>query len=215
MSAYEIFRSLIRGLQPDGIPYAQIEDGMAFVIRAQGADWGRIKSALAEKFTAARRTARGKTGLHLVMGAGAPVDDLMACDKSFREAKRVVAMAKCSDNPAFPCFWEDMGVYRILEPIHDTQDSRDFIAEHLGALMSQENGAGDLLLQTLFCVIRNNWRLKPVASAMSLHYNTVKYRYRRIGEMLGVDLESQGTRLNLALAMELHALGKANGENGH
>jgi purine catabolism regulator len=217
MSAYEVFRSLAMGIQPDGIPYAQLEDGMAFVVKAPAAEWGRIKTALAETFTAARRTARGKTGLHLVMGVGAPVDDLMMCDKSFREAKRVVTMAKCSDNPAFPCFWEDMGVYRLLASINGTQDARDFIALHLGPLMNQENakGAGYSLLQTLFCVIRSNWQLKPVASAMNLHYNTVKYRYRRIGEILGADLESQGTRLSLALAMELHSLSGANGENGY
>jgi purine catabolism regulator len=55
-------------------------------------------------------------------------------------------------------------------------------------------------------VIRNNWRLKPVAAAMNLHYNTVKYRYRKIGEILGVDLESRDARINLALAMELYML---------
>jgi|GEM_PF-3702657 len=47
---------------------------------------------------------------------------------------------------------------------------------------------------------------RPVAAALSLHYNTVKYRYRKISEILGTDLESSPVRTSLALAMELYLL---------
>jgi purine catabolism regulator len=211
--AYGIFRLMMREIQPDGVPHAPLEDGMAFIMKAPPEEWGAIKSAIREKFMTSRRMVRNKTGLHLVIGVGAPVDDLMTCDKSFREAKRVVAMEKNSDDQTYPCFWEDMGVYRLLAPIHDTREARDFVSEHLGALMERgENSqARDSLLQTLFCVIRNNWQLKPVSSSMNLHYNTVKYRYRKIGEILGMDLESQDVRIGLALAMELHTLNRTRG----
>ena len=44
---------------------------------------------------------------------------------------------------------------------------------------------------------------------MNMHYNTVKYRYRKIAEVLGKDLESPAVRINLSLAMELYILHKS------
>jgi purine catabolism regulator len=208
IGAYEIFRSMLGKVQPGEIPYTPLKDGMAFVVAAPRDEWPRVKAALTEAFAAARRSARHETGLQLVLGVGSPADDLVDCDKSFREARRTAAMARDSETPAIPCFWEDMGVYKLLAPIYNTRESRDFLREHLGALMDHGKGAKtqDSLLQTLFCVIRNNWQLKPAAAAMNLHYNTIKYRYRRITEILGTDLDSYGERLCLVLAMELYAL---------
>jgi sugar diacid utilization regulator len=53
-----------------------------------------------------------------------------------------------------------------------------------------------------------------MASAINLRCNTVKYRYRKIAEILGIELESQSAMQSLALAMELHMQKKANAENG-
>jgi purine catabolism regulator len=214
VSAYEIFRSSIRERGLGDAPYAQLDDGMAFIIKASSDRWREIKASIMDSFVSARSNARSRTGLHLVLGVGAPVDDPISCDKSFREARRIAAMQKESGNPDISCFWEEMGIYRLLAAIHDTQEARDFMTEHLGVLIehSRKMGAQDSLLQTLFCVIRNNWQLKPVASAMNLHYNTVKYRYKRIGEILSLDLESQDARMSLALAMELYDLNRAERE---
>ena len=212
IGAYEVFRSLLPRVQQQPAPYTTLEEGMAFIVKAPEERWQKVQDELLETFAVARRNARQKTGLHLLMGVGAPVSDILSSDKSFREAKRVVAMARESEDPNFPCFWEGMGVYKLLAPIHDTQDAHSFMTEQLGPLL-RESGSGapmhDSLLHTLFCVIKNNWQLKPVAAAMNLHYNTVKYRYRKIEEILGRDLESQTVRIGLALAMELHMLGRS------
>jgi purine catabolism regulator len=208
VSAYEIFRSALRERCSIDGPYALLEDGMAFIIKAPAEEWKNTKAMLMETFLAASRIAKQRTGLQIALGAGAPVDDPTDCDKSFREARSTVILARDSNSSNFPCFWEDMGVYRLLAPIHDTQEAREFIREYLGPLIDRGGNAktADSLLQTLFCIIRNNWQIKPVASDMNLHYNTVKYRYHKIGEILGIDLESYGSRMCLFLAMELYTL---------
>jgi purine catabolism regulator len=207
----EMFASMMNDIQAQSAPYALMDDGMAFIMKAPEDKWPGIKRSLAEKFAEANANAMDKFGLRLVIGAGGPVDSLLSCDKSFREAKRIAAMLKENISSEIPYFWEDMGVYKLLSEIYDTQEARGFVEEHLGELInrSEKIKTQDSLLQTLFCVIKNNWQLKPVASAMNLHYNTVKYRYRRIGEILGVDMESCDARMNLSLAMELHILDKA------
>ena len=211
IGAFEFFHAALASIQTGEIPHTLMEGGMAFILKAPPTAWRGMKTALAEAFAGARRAARHKTGLHLVMGVGAPVESMMSCDRSFREALRVAAMAREGDDAQIPLFWEDMGVYRLLAPIVDSQESADFVGDHLGPLLGTgaEGNGRDSLLQTLFCVIRSNWQLKPVAAEMNLHYNTVKYRYRRMEEILGLDLGLPATRLSLALAMELYMLNRA------
>lgn len=210
--AFEIFHNEIRQLQAS-IPHTLLEDAMAFILMAPPQEWPKIKERLSEIFISSRRQARLKTGLQLIMGVGSPVDNMLSCDKSFWEAKRTLSMARGCEAMAAPLFWEDMGVYKLLSPLLGTRDAAEFVSEQLGPLLSQCKTAtqqfDDTLLNTLHCVIRSNWQLKPAADEMNLHYNTIKYRYRKIGETLGQNLESPQIRINLAIAMELYQLGKS------
>jgi purine catabolism regulator len=214
VAAYESCRMMINATQTGGVPCALLGDGMAFIVKAPVEGWGKSKRALTGTFAKAYKYVLNNTGASLAFGVGSAVDDLLECDKSLREARRAAAMTGDNENEFLLHFWEDMGIYKLLSPIFDTREALDFQREHLGALIEHSEKSGknneprDFLLQTLFFVIRNNWRLKPVAAAMNLHYNTVKYRYRKIGEILRVNLESRDARINLTLAMELYMLNR-------
>ncbi|MEG1912820.1 MAG: helix-turn-helix domain-containing protein, partial [Cloacibacillus sp.] len=153
-------------------------------------------------------------GLQIAMSIGSPVRNILSCSKSFREASKVFFVAQ-NNNASSPTFWEEMGIYKILAPIHDSPEAEDFITEYLGALIKiSKQQTKDSLLETLFCIVRSNWQLKPVAAAMNLHYNTVKYRYQKLSEILGLDMDLSSTRINLTLAMELYMLNRFRKENG-
>lgn len=206
---FEIFRAMLKEICGN-TPCTLLEEGMTFILSAPPEKWPKLRSDLVSLFANARRETRQKTGLQIAMGAGSPVPGILQCDASFREAKRALDIAKRSDNASSPSFWEELGIYKILAPIQDNEDAGAFVRDELGKLLEAGGASGgqDSLLRTLFCVIRHNWQLKPAASALNLHYNTVKYRYRKISEILGTDLESPSARTSLAIAMELHLLGK-------
>lgn len=211
--AFEIFHSMLRGICEE-TPRTLLDDGMTFILSASPEKWPKKRKELAATFANARREARLKTGLQLAMGVGSPAQSVLSCDASFREARRALAIARLGDPSSTPSFWEELGIYKILAPMYESADSRTFIREQLGALLetggtlnASASGGQDSLLGTLFCIIRHNWQLKPVANALNLHYNTVKYRYRRIGEILGTDLDASSVRTSLALAMELYVMG--------
>jgi purine catabolism regulator len=207
-TVYDFFRSTAKDTLLRNAPYALVEDGAAFIIKTPPEQWHRVKKILTETFEPAAAAVGEKTGLRLIIGVGSAGENLMSCDKSFREAKRIVMMSREKKNSIIPYFWEDMGVYKLLVSIFDTEEAKDFSEENLGKLLARgsRTGSDDYLLETLFCIIRHNWQLKPVSKALNLHYNTVKYRYRKIGNILGVDIESSETRINLSIAMELYTL---------
>ncbi|MDR1651610.1 MAG: PucR family transcriptional regulator ligand-binding domain-containing protein, partial [Synergistaceae bacterium] len=206
-SAYDIFRESMRKVFGK-LLYADLKDGAAFILKVPENGWNDLKKTLTDVFKTAQTIARNKTGLQITLGAGAPVDDVIDCDRSFREARRAAYMSLWGENPTLPRYWDEMGVYRILASVYENREATDFLNENLGPVIKQSARARaqDSLLETLFCLIRNNWQMKPVAAEMNLHYNTVKYRYRKIAEASGMDLESRGVRLSMALAMELYML---------
>lgn len=207
MRAFENIRLLMNGIQ-DNIPHAPLENEMAFIMHAPVETWPSIKEKITKVFSTAARNMRAQTGLQLAMGVGSPVENILSCNKSFREASKALILAQQSGSANEPVFWEEMGAYRFLAPVQNSQESLEFINEYLGKLMESNGEESDSLLNTLFCIISNNWQLRAVAERMNLHYNTVKYRYKKIGETTGMDIDAPSVRINLSFAMELYKLNK-------
>ncbi|MCC8179002.1 MAG: helix-turn-helix domain-containing protein [Cloacibacillus sp.] len=61
-------------------------------------------------------------------------------------------------------------------------------------------------MDTLECIEKNSWNLKQSSVEMNFHYNTLKYRYQRIQEILDIDLALPVNRFNVALALKLYSL---------
>jgi purine catabolism regulator len=54
--------------------------------------------------------------------------------------------------------------------------------------------------------VDNDWNLKKTAEMTYVHYNTMKYRYKKLAEILGMDLEKTANKLNIELAIRLYRL---------
>ena len=146
---FETVRAMLSELQKE-IPYTRLEDQMAFIIDARENEWGEIKTKLKEIFMNASRVIRAQTGLQIAMSIGSPVRNILSCSKSFREASKVFFVAQ-NNNASSPTFWEEMGIYKILAPIHDSPEAEDFIIEYLGALIKiSKQQTKDSLLEMLF-----------------------------------------------------------------
>lgn len=197
------------------IPYATLENEMAFIMPAPKDDWLQIKRKMTSAFHVAARNIKAQSGLQLIMGVGSPVENIVYCNKSFREASKALMLARQREEANDPVYWEEMGAYKFLAPIQNSRESQEFVDEYLGKLMGLDDDEDDKdsLLGTLFCIINNNWHLKAAAAQMGLHYNTMKYRCRKIGEIIGMDMDSPSVRTNLSFAMELYKLNKIGKEH--
>ena len=50
------------------------------------------------------------------------------------------------------------------------------------------------------------WNLKEASEKLYIHYNSMKYRYRKICQILEMNLQEQEQRLNLELALKLYQI---------
>lgn len=105
-------------------------------------------------------------------------------------------------------FWKDLGVYKLLGNLYNTKDAVNFYYDYIGKLIDHDKKKKNQLIETLETIIRCNWQLKPAAEELSIHYNTLKYRFRKICDLLEFDVNDSEQRLNVALSLKLYYMDK-------
>lgn len=68
---------------------------------------------------------------------------------------------------------------------------------------AEQNGD---LIETLIAISEQNWKLKPAAEQLYIHYNTVKYRYKKIQELLNLSDEDSEGNFTVTLALKLYRM---------
>jgi len=104
-------------------------------------------------------------------------------------------------HPAVPVLlFDSLGVYRMLSSVTDPAAIEAFMREQLGTLLDYDKRHRSDLLVTLAQYFDSGCNVDQAAAALSVHRNTLKYRLKRIRELLGQDLNDGPTRTNLHLA---------------
>lgn len=141
------------------------------------------------------------------IGFGSIKDDLTELPKSYEEADMAFRAACLVNNKrGWWHSWRSLGDMRLLMLFAENPEAENFIDMVLGSLADEANAHNKELLETLINIEKNSWNLKQTAEEMNFHYNTMKYRYMRIQEILGTDLSQPGNRFNVSLALRLKYL---------
>ena len=142
---------------------------------------------------------------HLAIGIGRPVEHLMHLRTSYREAAQAMAMEHRLRHHK-PQAYANLGIYRLLLPLTETNELRAFADQVLGRLMADERAGKTNLLETLRVYFECNGNVAQTAKALYIHRNTLLYRLERIREVGNLDLDDAETRLQLQLALRAYEL---------
>jgi purine catabolism regulator len=122
--------------------------------------------------------------------------------QAFLEARRAVELGRALAPDRAVTFFDDLGVYRVLFALRDSDTMREFHEDFLGTLMRYDTEKGSELVPTLDAYLRSN-NAVDVARQLNLHRNSLLYRLRRIRAITGLDLDDAETRLSLHLALKI------------
>jgi len=101
----------------------------------------------------------------------------------------------------------DFGPFALLLSALDGNAVPGFVHKTVGAIKAYDNKNGTALLETAARFIDCSCRYKPAAQALSIHVSTLRYRVGRLKELFAIDLDDAESRLALALAIRLRAIG--------
>lgn len=109
-------------------------------------------------------------------------------------------------------YYQDLGVYRLLDTHSDATQLHAFAEEQLGALLHYDAERCGELVRTLRLYLNTGRNKAKTAALLPSHLNTVKYRLEQIREITGRDPDdaSQQLAYHVALAiLELQPDGPA------
>jgi hypothetical protein len=154
-----------------------VDECLARARRSVGCD---LRAGMSELLTGWEEIPRGRRDADRAVQLGEPVN-------------RVVSIAEVHGRA-------------LIADVRDFLDGQRLsLSRQLRALLAHDRDNGTAYVATLRSFLDAESDAVPAAARLNIHVNTLRYRIRRIVEIIGVDLRDPDTRLGLEL--ELRALG--------
>ena len=100
----------------------------------------------------------------------------------------------------------DIGVYKLLMPLSNNVWVHSFYKEIIGKLELNDNKNGTDLLGTAVVFILNDGDIRATAKELFQHSNTIRYRIKKISNLMGSEHMKGMIYEKLALAIRLYLI---------
>ncbi|RGE19597.1 CdaR family transcriptional regulator [Leucobacter sp. wl10] len=154
----------------------------------------------------AQRLADGFSGGPLVLGPA--VENLVAASRSARAALAGVAVARSWRNAPRPVAADDLLPERALA---GDGLARRTLIERIYEPLAAHSGE---LLETLWCYLDNGRSLEATARELFVHPNTVRYRLKKVSEVIGWNATGAREALILQSALIAGSIAQNQGRRG-
>jgi sugar diacid utilization regulator len=147
------------------------------------------------------RVAAGAPDARVTIGISDSCSSLRHLQEAYRQARQAVALAE-----SLPCRslrFADLGLYRLLFDVDHSHRIDEHVERWLGPLLRYDATHHARLVETLARYLTVTTRNEEVARDLSIHPSTLKYRLRRIREILEFDFMLPEVRFNVELALRL------------
>lgn len=185
--------------------YTKFTDSTAFIIKhgkpsdelhKQMLDCCKeLKDAISEKFS-----------FTVTIGVSEPKASIMECHSAYQEAQKSVKISRLIHKRDNVMVYTNLGIYKFLDGIKDDASVREFYREYIDKICNHDKMHNTDFMETLINIVQNGWNLKMASDSMYLHYNTIKYRYKKIEEISGLDLDRTEEKLSMELAVKIYLM---------
>lgn len=137
------------------------------------------------------------------MGVGNAFGGAGFIKESVSEARKAYKILRSCQGKNTLRFYDEIGIYRIFFDLKSTEVLENLYQEILGELLQYDRKNDGELVRTLEVYLQEDCNTTLTAERLFVHRNTVKYRIKRIDEILGQDLHDVTVQFNLRLAYRI------------
>jgi DNA-binding PucR family transcriptional regulator len=138
--------------------------------------------------------------VQVAVGVSDPRSSLGDLEGAHREALMAMTLAERHGWPVLR--FADVGLYRLLFDVEHIDRVDEHVERWLGPLLRYDAAHHTQFVKTLTTYLTGSGH-QEAARALSIHPSTIKYRMRRIREILGFDFTQGEARFNVELAVRL------------
>ncbi|PZG12567.1 PucR family transcriptional regulator [Nonomuraea aridisoli] len=136
-------------------------------------------------------------------GASRPCPGAETLPEAYAQALKAARVGRQLHGSGAVAHFDQLGVYRLLSLVSDTDELHAFVRETLGPLAGDDDADHADLRRTLQVLLETNLNVAETARRLHFHYNTLRYRIGKLERMLGSFTEDPHLRLNLTLALHV------------
>lgn len=151
-------------------------------------------------------TMLNELGEKTTLGVSDKHASFLEAGEAYQEANKAVEISKVFLRGQRLLFWNDLGAYKLLSDFSESKHAQRFMRDTLGKVLDYDKKHHSNLMDTLAALDRGNWNLKSTASLLYVHYNTIKYRYKKLEELLALDENDSEQRFNLSMALHIYQM---------
>ncbi|WP_093171432.1 PucR family transcriptional regulator [Sinosporangium album] len=122
---------------------------------------------------------------------------------AYGQALKAAKVGRQLHGPGAVAHFDQLGVYRLLSLVSDTEELHAFVRETLGPLAGDADAENADLRRTLHVLLETNLNVAETARRLHFHYNTLRYRIGKLERLLGNFTDDAHLRLNLTLALHI------------
>lgn len=185
------------------VPYTTLSDSIIYLISPADGEKA-VNYEKLKKIGEEIRNEISQMGSFTVMvGIGHYETSVMDASKSYENAKIAVKFGRVLHEQDAVVVYDELGVYRLLSLIYKSPEAKEYYQSYLKNLLEYDKEKDGELLDTLRCIVKHNWNLRAASAEMYVHYNTIKNRFNKISDLLGVDLGTPEQRTNIDISLKL------------
>ncbi|MEU9349122.1 PucR family transcriptional regulator [Streptomyces sp. NPDC048278] len=194
--------TVVRGRYPDGTPPAAVPARLAALASLLGTPYVHIDGPDLKALVPCAADARPQVParaaeLGWVLGYSAPVaaGDLPHADT---QAERALHRALAAGTPAVVHTTDPLTLHTLVDPA----DARELARTRFARLDRAGQPGAPVLLDTLrtWLTLHGSW--DRTAALLGVHRNTVRHRLARVSDLLDIDLQDPGVRMELWFALQ-------------
>lgn len=205
-SVKTIFETSIRSVMsvfPDARYYKQ-SDLIVFIISDPRHDQDKLNEQLKSIFTQIQTKIAHEASFTVTMGVGEYFPNIRDVHQSYTQARIAIDLSYQLERFDCVMFYTQLGIYRLLATAVHTPEYSDFCAVNIRPLMDYDAKNHAKLTDTLRAIVKCGWNLKEASKELFIHYNSVKYRFNQICEVLNMNLRDHENQLTVELALKMH-----------
>lgn len=140
-------------------------------------------------------------GNDITIGIGRYYENILDISKSYEEAKKALVVSESMSNKIL--LFDDLKIYKLITKIEDKEELIIFCKEILYPLEKYDKENGTDLLSTLKAYFEYDENIQISSENLYIHINTMKYRIKRIKDILGIENFSMDKKVELYLALKI------------
>lgn len=177
--------------------YAVQSDAFYFMVCSSTKNMDKVAESIREQIS------RRIGDITVSIGLGDECSDLKDFKCVILEAMKALRLSKIFRKKNCVINYKRLGIFRLFFDTEINEEMRKLFDENLLKLKIYDDKNSTVLVKTLIAYLKENRNLGKTAEKLYIHRNTIKYRIKRIQEILDCDLKDDETVFNIKLCIKI------------